>query len=135
IQTTLLGAPGVEIYSTVLNGGYGFLDGTSMASPQVTGALADFMDASGDLSPAEIIADLKKSVRKIPAASGKLASGGVLDMGALMELSGSGVFATGADAGGGPHVKVFSGSGRLLASFFAYDQNFHGGVRVATGDG
>jgi hypothetical protein len=42
---------------------------------------------------------------------------------------------TGADAGGGPNVKVFSGvDGSLLASFFAFDPGFRGGVRVAAGD-
>ncbi|MCA9073077.1 MAG: FG-GAP repeat protein, partial [Planctomycetaceae bacterium] len=46
-----------------------------------------------------------------------------------------------ADAGGGPHVKVFSGQSVLessqpteLFSFFAYNAIFSGGVRVATGD-
>jgi hypothetical protein len=42
---------------------------------------------------------------------------------------------TGAGEGGGPHVKVFSGNGAgLLMSFFAYDADFRGGVRVAVGD-
>ena len=42
---------------------------------------------------------------------------------------------TGADAGGSPHVKVFSGSTNAeLRSFFAYTQGFTGGVRVAAGD-
>src|SRR5262249_37886764 len=42
---------------------------------------------------------------------------------------------TGAGEGGGPHVKVFSGNGGgLLMSFFAYDADFRGGVRVAVGD-
>ena len=41
---------------------------------------------------------------------------------------------TGAGAGGGPHVKVFSGaSGAEIASFFAY-QGFSGGVFVGSGD-
>jgi hypothetical protein len=41
----------------------------------------------------------------------------------------------GADAGGGPHVEVFSGKdGSLLQSFFAYNPGFTGGVRVAAGD-
>jgi hypothetical protein len=42
---------------------------------------------------------------------------------------------TGAGAGGGPQVNVFSGKdGSLLQSFFAYDPAFTGGVRVAVGD-
>jgi uncharacterized protein YkwD len=42
---------------------------------------------------------------------------------------------TGADAGGGPHVKVFDGTTQnLLFSFFAFDAVFTGGVRVAAGN-
>jgi hypothetical protein len=41
----------------------------------------------------------------------------------------------GADAGGGPQVSVFSGKdGSVVFSFFAFDPNFLGGVRVAAGD-
>lgn len=42
---------------------------------------------------------------------------------------------TGAGAGGGPHVRVLSGKdGTDLASFFAFDESFRGGVNVAVGD-
>jgi len=42
---------------------------------------------------------------------------------------------TGANAGGGPHVKAFSGVNLVeLRSFFAYNAAFRGGVRVAAGD-
>jgi sugar lactone lactonase YvrE len=48
--------------------------------------------------------------------------------------------AIGADAGGGPQVKIFSGKGiasgsvQVLASFYAYSPYFNGGVRLASGD-
>ncbi|MBV8959037.1 MAG: VCBS repeat-containing protein [Actinobacteria bacterium] len=42
---------------------------------------------------------------------------------------------TGARSGGGPHVRIFDGSGNPIGSgFFAYDPAFHGGVNVAVGD-
>jgi hypothetical protein len=56
---------------------------------------------------------------------------------AVADVNGDGYadIITGADAGGGPHVKVFSGKdGSVLYSFMAYSVNFLGGVRVAGGD-
>jgi hypothetical protein len=53
------------------------------------------------------------------------------------DVNGDGVsdIVTAAGRGGGPHVKVFSGAdGAQLASFFAYDASFRGGVFVAAGD-
>ncbi len=48
---------------------------------------------------------------------------------------GTNVFVTGADAGGGPDVRVFNAASHAqLAFFFAYNSNFTGGVRVAVGD-
>jgi hypothetical protein len=44
-------------------------------------------------------------------------------------------FATGADIGGGPHVRVQETvTGRFIADFLAYDSAFRGGVRVANAD-
>jgi hypothetical protein len=49
--------------------------------------------------------------------------------------SGVQYFAVGADAGGGPHVKVYDAATQeLVASFFAYELAFAGGVSVAVGD-
>jgi hypothetical protein len=40
---------------------------------------------------------------------------------------------TGADAGGGPHVRTFDPNGVARTGFFAYDAGWRGGVRVAAG--
>lgn len=41
---------------------------------------------------------------------------------------------TGPGEGGGPQVRVFSGSGEVLFSFFAYDASYHGGIKVTASD-
>ena len=41
---------------------------------------------------------------------------------------------TGAGVGGGPQVRIFDLRGNVKGQFFAYDENFRGGVRVAVAD-
>ncbi len=56
---------------------------------------------------------------------------------AVADVNGDGAadIITGAGPGGGPHVKVFSGKDNsVLASFFAYNPGYTGGVTVAGGD-
>ncbi|MFC1788021.1 hypothetical protein ACFLZY_02270, partial [Patescibacteria group bacterium] len=54
---------------------------------------------------------------------------------AMGDLDGDGdkEIVTGTDNGGGPHVRTFDYTGRVLSSFFAYDEMFRGGVRLSLG--
>ena len=62
-------------------------------------------------------------------------TGGVYIASGDLDGNGHADIVCGADAGGGPHVTAFSGAnGSLMTTFFAYDQRFAGGVRVAAGD-
>jgi hypothetical protein len=57
--------------------------------------------------------------------------GGVYVAGLGVPGTGGDQIITGAGAGGGPHVKIFNSSGNAVASFFAYDAKYFGGVTVA----
>jgi ELWxxDGT repeat protein len=61
--------------------------------------------------------------------------GGVFVAAGFVNLDGIPDIITGADAGGGPEVRIFSGADdSVIRSFMAYDPAFRGGVRVAAGD-
>ena len=81
-----LGAPGVSIYSC-LNGSdssYGSLNGTSMATPHVSGALALLRAQFPELSYSNAIAVLLATVDPIPSLTGKTISGGRLNLQKLL---------------------------------------------------
>lgn len=76
--TVDLGAPGVEVYSTV-PGGYVAYSGTSMAAPHVSGALALILGRFPTISPAEAKALLLSNVDVVPSLAGKVVTGGRLN--------------------------------------------------------
>jgi hypothetical protein len=61
-------------------------------------------------------------------------TGGVFLAAGDLNGDGKADIVTGAGAGGGPHVKIFSGAGGLLGQYFAYSPTFTGGVNLALGD-
>ena len=75
-----LAAPGLSIYSTLPGGGYGYKSGTSMAAPHVTGALAVVWDVHPDWTYSQVIEEVLGSVDVLPALSGKVATGGRLNL-------------------------------------------------------
>ena len=79
-----LAAPGVNILSTIPGDSYELLDGTSMASPHVAGAAALLWSTNPSLTHLDVKAALLNSVDKISALTGKMVSGGRLNVSTLM---------------------------------------------------
>jgi len=78
-NTVHLGAPGLQVYSTTMNGGYAYNSGTSMAAPQVSGAAALLKAANAALSFSQIKAMLISQVDAKPSLLTKTQSGGRLN--------------------------------------------------------
>ena len=74
-----LGAPGVEIYSTIPNNSYGKNSGSSMAVPHVAGVAGLIKAKYPELSVVELKAKLLAAVDPIPALEEKPVTGGRLN--------------------------------------------------------
>jgi subtilisin family serine protease len=85
-------APGTSIYSTLPRGQYGWLAGTSQATPHVSGTVALLAAAKPGISVAEVRSAILGSVDHLPALTGKVATGGRLN--AFAALGSLGVPAT-----------------------------------------
>ncbi|MGH3862865.1 S8 family serine peptidase [Actinokineospora sp.] len=70
--------------------GYRYMDGTSMAAPHVAGVIALMLDADPDLTPAQIEALLKETVRPLPGACSGGCGAGLLDAREAVDAAGSG---------------------------------------------
>jgi subtilisin family serine protease len=79
-----LAAPGSDIYSTAPGTGYHYLSGTSMAAPHVAGAIALYSSLS-PASSATIRSNLLLSAQSNALLTGKIGSGGSLDVAAFLE--------------------------------------------------
>ena len=78
-------APGVEILSTWPGGGYQSIDGTSMATPHVSGVAALVRAAYPTWTVAEVRAQILRTVRRVPALAGYVARGGIINAAAALE--------------------------------------------------
>jgi len=94
-NTVHLGAPGVNVLSTVRNGNYSYFSGTSMATPHVSGAAALVLSVC-DLDTAALIATLVGTVDPIDALAGITITGGRLNVNAaILACSGSALASAG----------------------------------------
>ena len=83
-----LAARGTAIYSTLPGNRYGYLSGTSMAAPQVTGAVSALCNKYGSMSVGEIRSKIFSTVSQSDNLKDKVLTGGSLNVqGALGESS------------------------------------------------
>ena len=85
--TVELGAPGSSIYSTLAGGSYGYMSGTSMATPHVAGALALAAAASG-AGALSLRNALLNSAAPTTSLTGKTMTGDRLDVMSMIQTLG-----------------------------------------------
>ncbi len=74
-----LGAPGVDVLSTVPDDDYEFFTGTSMAAPHVSGVAALLMADNPGLTNAEVKDQILNTVDPLPSLDGMVLTGGRLN--------------------------------------------------------
>jgi FG-GAP repeat len=139
------GGPEVKVYNAATNQlKFDFL----AYDPQFTGGVRVATgDVNGDGFPDIITAPGPGGGPNVRVFSGKDLSlianfmaydprfrGGVFVAAGDLTDSGNAFIVTGPDAGGGPNVRIFDGSGTLINSYMAFNPRFTGGIHVAAGD-
>src|SRR5579863_6364759 len=111
-NTVDLAAPGNNIYSTLRGASYGYISGSSMSAAEVSGAAALILSA-GYQTVTQLKADILNNVDPLPSLSGRVRTGGILDI--CKAIPGCTPHAVGFPAGW--HKLVIANDGLCLDSF------------------
>jgi thermitase len=84
-KTVEFAAPGSDIFSTLPNGKYGNLSGTSMATPVASGVVAEIMSRYPNLSGVQIRDILVNTVSPRKAFNDKMNGAGIVDLFSALE--------------------------------------------------
>lgn len=82
-----IAAPGSDIWSTIPNGGYGSYNGTSMATPHVSGAIALYASLFPNATSAQIRETLLRSTTFTVSVNDLVASDGRLNIPAMLAIA------------------------------------------------
>jgi len=150
-----ISAPGTKFYSTqYFNPNYsdfqdyygGYWSGTSLATPLVSGTAALIKSINSQFSNKQIREIILNNTTNTDQwnpkyQKGRLGKGMLNTYQAVREAylrvvthPEARYVVTGAGPGGGPHIRIFKTNGYPVGGFFAYNENFRGGVNIATGD-
>ncbi|ROR31404.1 subtilisin family serine protease [Mobilisporobacter senegalensis] len=79
INSVDIAAPGTSIWSTLAGNRYGYLSGTSMAAPMVTGVAALIYSHYDKITLTQVKAIILNSVKEVDGLNNKISSGGIPD--------------------------------------------------------
>ncbi len=124
-----LGAPGTNILSTIIGGSYAYFNGTSMATPHVTGSGALILAACAQ-STATLKATILNNVDPLASLSGLVRTGGRLNVGKAVSSCATPDFALSASPAS---QTVVQGSGTSYTVTVTPSGGFAGSVSMSVG--
>ena len=120
-----LAAPGHNILSTV-PGGYAYMNGTSMATPHVAGAVALVLAKNPTWTVTQVINQVLSTVSPLSSLAGKVVTGGTLNAFAALGGSSGGTAGMTIDDGSTGYAETGGGwSTGSVAGGFQGDYRFH----------
>jgi len=138
-DTVDLAAPGVDIVSTIPGETWGYMDGTSMASPYVAGAAALLKSIAPTMSVQELRLTLLSSVDPLGAGASGVATGGRLNARAALDLVAGDVGGEEEEPPPAEEEPPSNADWRFVAfpveSPHPYENNFSGQIQVVAPEG